>query len=752
MKHFLLSHLTKLLLLFFLTGLIFLWFWTDPTPHIKGTIKVFDRNEILIYESSTSIGHQEFVPIERIPQELKDAVVVTEDERFWYHSGVDPLAIVRAIGQNIREGAIVSGASTISQQVVRFSVISPQKPAKVSLIRKVREILMAVRLSYTSSKEEILKRYLNTMYFGRGIYGVGAASRLYFGKSVDNLSLGQSALLAGMIANPTKFDPITNPQGSNQKKNAILDEMFAKKLITEERYERAKEERLPDTIHALEVVAPHAAQMILEEIEKIGISSNEGLSVHTTLDSGWYRLVRDIAKKRVDALTLKHDLTNAAVVIINNSTGAIWTLLGSVDYFAEAIQGQNNMATALRQPGSAIKPVTYAAAFEKGIATAATAIEDKPKVYKTNEGGGFLPHNYDGHYRGIILVREAFASSYNLPAVEMLSRVGLENFLNLSHRMGVTGMQRVGDYDLALTLGGGEITLLELTNLYATFARAGGFLPTHLIERIENSDGELVYEFEKISPNKVLDEKVAWLVTDILKDKKARIPTFGEKNPLVLSQEAAVKTGTTTDWHDNWTIGYTPNFTVGVWVGNADNHPMQEISGVTGAAPIWNQVFEELLKFEDVGGFNEPEGLDHLEICAWDGLLPGDACTQKYIETFISGTEPTAYSPLTEKQTYFKNSQVQILNPLPNSVFEIGAKADEQIVFELSTEEKIVSVLWVIDGQDLMESDCGSILKECHWTPTAGSHTLKAEVGIAGKGKVLLSPINFLVLEYKGGY
>ncbi|KKQ97284.1 MAG: hypothetical protein UT24_C0002G0033 [Candidatus Woesebacteria bacterium GW2011_GWB1_39_12] len=752
MSRILFENRKKVFVLSLLALAISLFFWTDPSPKVKGTIKVYDRNEVLIYESSTGVGHQEFVSIDEVPQELKDAVVLTEDERFWYHAGIDPKAITRAIFQNIQEGKIVSGASTIPQQVTRFSVISPQKPAKISLARKLRESLMAIRLSYTTSKEKILERYLNTMHFGRDIYGVGAASRVYFGKDVESLSLAQSALLAGMIANPSRYDPIGNSESASERRNKILGEMYDEKLIDSERYQRAKEESLPSSTSELRVTAPHAVEMVLDELKRMDIKSGSGISVYTTIDSGWYELVRNIARGQIERLKFEHDLTNAAVVIIENKTGNILVLLGSIDYFDEEIQGQNNMAQALRQPGSAMKPVNYAAAFEKGIATPATPIEDLPKVYLTKRGEGFLPHNYDGRYRGIVLVREALASSYNLPAVEMLSQVGIESFLELAHKMGITSMQRVSEYDLALTLGGGEVSLLELTNLYATFARKGFFIPTRLITKIVTDGGKVLYEPELSVPESVLDEKAAFLITDILKDKKARIPTFGEKNQLVLSFDAAVKTGTTTDWHDNWTVGYTPDYTVGVWVGNADNYPMREISGVTGAAPIWNQIFEEIIKFEGSSDFVRPEGIVEVEICSWDGLLPTDSCNERYLERFVAGSEPKAHTALTQEPDFFEDSPVRIVSPVVNAVYEVGAKADEKIVFELAPKKELINVSWELDDKSLSLKDCGGFVTSCHWTPMVGKHILKASVETQNEGRVGLAPVPFEVLEYKKGW
>ncbi len=726
--------------------LIFLIIWTDPTSKIKGTIKIYDKDENLIYETSNSLGHQESTTIDKIPKYLKDAVIITEDKRFRYHVGIDPIAIIRAIYQDIKSRKIVSGASTIPQQLARFSVISPQSPSPLTIFRKARETLIAIRLSLVSPKEKVLEQYLNTMHFGRQTYGVAAASRLYFDKNIENLSPAQSALLAGMISNPTLFDPIRFPQGAIKRRNDILLKLYSKKLLDTETYERAKEEPLPDRLNQIEIVSPHAVQMVLSEVKAKNIKSDKGISVYTTLDSGWYSLTREIALKQVERLKREHDLTNSAVVILENKTGKIVTLLGSIDYFNESIGGQNNMALALRQPGSAMKPVTYAAAFEDKLATPATAIEDSPKVYLTLRGEGFLPHNYDGRYRGIVLAREALASSYNLPAVEMLSRVGIGKFLDLAHKMGVTSMQQTDRYDLALTLGGGEVNLLELTNLYATFARSGLYKPTFLIEKIIDNSGKTVYLNNNTEGVRALDERAAYLITDILSDKRARIPTFGEKNLLLVAAPAAVKTGTTTDWHDNWTIGYTPDFTVGVWVGNSDNHPMRDITGITGAAPIWNQITSNLIRYKTPGSFIKPVGIVEKEICSWDGLLVSDKCDEQYTEKFIEGTIPNEYSSLTKKPLYLDKSNIQIISPIEGAIYEIGAASSEKINFEISKSEGIDKIYWFLDGKKLNRSDCGEDVKVCHWTPILGKHILNVEVEPASKE---VAAVHFSVQDYK---
>ncbi|MBI4130312.1 penicillin-binding protein 1C [Candidatus Roizmanbacteria bacterium] len=731
------------LVLLILLGVAF-EYWTDPTPQTGGTVKIYDRAGELLFESAGTVGHREYVSIDDISKDLQQSVVLTEDERFWSHFGVDLLALGRALVQNISSRTVVSGASTIPQQIVRFTVISPQSPPKVSVIRKLREMLMAVRLSLTTQKEQILERYLNVMHFGRETYGVQSASRLYFGKDASNVSLAESALLAGMIANPSKYDPLNNTETVLERRNDILARLLAKKIIDQERYERAVSEEIPRTLYEPTLIAPHIGEMVADYLMEQKIPITRGIRVFTTIDRHWYEKVLAIARRHVSLLSQKHDMTNAAVVVLENKTGNVLTLIGSINYFDDTIGGKNNMATAVRQPGSALKPVTYAAAFQKRLATPATVIDDNPKVYMTGRGEGFTPHNYDGRYRGPVLVREALASSYNLPAVEMIDRVGVDSFLDLAHQMGITSMNESDRYDLALTLGGGEVSLIELTNVYATLAHGGVWMPYQFISRIETDTGKelLVNSIAAKDTRRVLDAQVAYLITDILSDPKARIPTFGEKNPLLLSKPAAVKTGTTTDWHDNWTIGYTKDFTVGVWVGNADNHPMRDISGITGAAPIWNQVMEELLTFSNYYPFVKPEGLIEEEICAWDGLLPGTSCSEQYDELFIEGTQPKEVTTLTSRP-FTLTTNVHIITPRAGAIYEYSTSYTENLVFELSSNSVVHTIIWMVDGNKIPTNV---------WIPTEGRHQVTALATTLTGETVSISPVQFEVVAYKKGW
>lgn len=755
--------------------LIFLTIWTNPTAPKFGTLKIYDRNGELLYQQANNlIKSKEDVSLEKIPLLLQESVIVTEDESFYRNPGVDLVAMGRALLQDFQHRQIVSGASTITQQLVRFTVISPYTPAPQSILRKIREVLMAARLTLAAPKSQILNQYLNAMHFGYGVYGVQAASRLYFDKDVSQLSAAQSALLAGLIANPTQFDPVQHPYVARKRRDTILQKLHDRKFLNDEEYQRAVSEALPTQLTSPTSVAPHVIQMIIAELQQrhflsansAHLATNQDLSVTTTIDANWYRLSLEIAQRQIEKVKAEHHAGNAAVIVIENQTGRILSLVGSVNYFDQSIQGQNNMATTLRQPGSALKPVTYAVALNQKVITPATVILDEPKVYITQQGESFTPHNYDGRYRGPVSAREALASSYNMPAVEVLSRIGLPSFLDAVHQLGVTSMQDVHRYDLALTLGGGEIDLLEMSNIYATFARDGQWVPYHLIEKVAGQNGQILYQNQTPTPKKVFSPNVAWLITNILSDPLARVPTFGYRSPLVVDKPAAVKTGTTTDWHDNWTVGYTPQYTVGVWVGNADNSPMTEITGVTGAAPIWHDLMNELMKYAPTGDsvsavFPEPPGIEHAEICSWDGLLPNTVCTQRKQEVFLQGTVPTEVTnlqspPAADNQVLNGgNGGLQILSPKTGANYVVSGLSQEKVTFSVTADPSIQKITWILDGKSLSANDCRPISPfSCVWSPIVRSKSYQLEAIVMRKQSTdqRLGPSFFLVSQYKEGW
>lgn len=789
-----------------LISIIALELWTRPTFSQTGSVKIWDRNHTLLYESAGTAGSHHSIPFDEIPQYLVDATIASEDKTFWTNPGIDPAALARAVFQNINNRRIVSGASTITQQLARIGVISPHANPKRSYVRKVREIIMAVRINASYTKKEIITMYLNRVYYGNLSYGIEAASRQYFDKNASKLSLAESALLTGIIASPETRNPFTNKSDAKAHQRRVLSAMTHLEMISQDQANAAAAEEIvfakPQTI----IKAPHFVHYVLDEFRGLDIPKNTDIHVKTTLDYPTYVRSQEIASLWIDRLRSLHDVSNAALVLLKNDTGEIVSMLGGIDYFDASRSGQVNLAIASRQPGSTLKPITYAAAFERGF-TPASLIYDVKTIYKTKKGEGYAPNNYDGKFHGLVLAREALASSYNLPAVEMLRRIGIAEFVNTARDMGISTFTDPARYDLSITLGGGEVTLLDLTNVYATFAREGVFQPYHAIDTITDEHNNTIYKHQSAPGKPVFGAKssqISYVISDILSDEKARIPGFGEKNPLVLSRPAAVKTGTTTDWHDNWTVGYTSSYTVGVWVGNNDNRAMRHITGVVGAAPIWNQFFESYLKGKPVESFEKPKGMKAVEICKTDGLLPGDACPVRMTELFIEGTEPikisklykkitvdkrnglrasatcpaeftdektrieyppevyswavsnnqplipSEYSPLCDgaDDTQISGSSIQIIYPKDNAVFMQAPDsiAHRAIVFEVATPPGVTSVTWTVDGHAI--GTTSTFPFSISWAPQNGHHTIGATATTNGKTSSSQS-VTITVEDYK---
>jgi len=766
-----------------------------------GTVKVWDKNGTLLFESDNGVGRKETVSFEEIPPNFINAVVAAEDDTFWSNPGVDFSAILRSGYQFLASGKVLSGASTVTQQVARASIIAPRASAPRTVSRKIREILTALFLTIRYPKNEILRLYCSDMYFGKMSYGINSAARSYFDKNSTNLSLSETTFLAGKLAYPDSDD--TKAQ---ERQRYVLDRMVEMGFITISQRNDALNETLVFRDGTEKLLAPHFIQHVLDEYKNMGISVTDGVNIYTSLDYQLFAESERIAQRHIGNLSDEHHMTNAAIVILNNRTGEILSMVGGVNYGNEKYSGSVNMATALRQPGSALKPITYAAAFTKGY-TPATLLFDVKKVFITRKGEGYAPNNYDGRFHGLVLAREALASSFNVPAVEMLEKVGIEPFLKTAQDLGITTLTETDRYDLSLTLGGGEVTLLDLTNAYASFGREGEFIPVHAIVKITSDNGKTIYEYKKPSPKIALGEKsrqVAYLISDILSDPKARIPSFGEKNPLVLKWPAAVKTGTTTDWHDIWTIGYTPSFSVGVWAGNNDNAPMVSISGIEGAAPIWNETMTELLKTRPQEDFVRPLGISDALICKLSGLADDGLCPEKITEHFIEGTKPqgisslhktvsidvrngllagencdgkyvenrlmvdypaethswalaenmplipATYSPYCPSEAHSKEEPyLTIINPREKAVFETAPKlvANEALQCEVSFSASIESVVWHLGDVVLDESKIPPFTYAL--TLKTGEYILKA-VGMTTSGeKVESHAIHFSVFEYK---
>ncbi len=634
--------------------------------------RIYDRQGRLLYEILDPHGGAHTpVPLSEIPQACIDATIATEDASFYANPGVDGWAIVRAVWINLRGGEILSGGSTITQQLARNLLLSPEERAQVTLERKLRESILAWRIARTYGKDEILTLYLNETYYGNLAYGLEAAANTYYAKSAAELDLAECALLAGLPQLPAVYNPLENPRAARERQGVVLGLMVKHGAITQDEADQAAREDLRFASVSFPIEAPHFVMLVRSQLEReFGLEAlyTQGLQVHTTLDLDAQHTAERIVRRRLEQLAdtsggqPPRNVTSAAVVVLDPHTGGVLAMVGSPDYFDPQIDGAVNVAVATRQPGSSIKPITYAAAFDpdpstssgRSPLTAATMMVDVRTVFVTREGDPYVPRNYDRQWHGPVLLRQALASSYNLVAVKVLDQVGVGEMAKQARAMGITTFDDADRFGLALTLGGGEVRLLELTAAYGAFANGGYRVEPVLVTRVEDHDGRVLKVWETAPGPRAMDARVAYLITDILSDDFARISTFGEGGALKLTRPAAVKTGTTTDWRDNWTVGYTPDLVVGVWAGNADNTPMEQVSGVTGAAPIWHDVMESLHKGRPVRAFVEPPGMVRVAVCADSGLPPAPGssgqgtgsrvsarCPHTIDELFIEGTEPT---------------------------------------------------------------------------------------------------------------
>jgi 1A family penicillin-binding protein len=605
--------------------------------------RIYDRNGYLLYEiMDPSGGRRILVPYEQISPHLINATVATEDERFWRHPGVDPISIIRAVIQNVQEGEVVSGASTIPQTLVDVVLLSPEERMEQTLARKIREAVLAAEISRRYTKREILEIYLNEVNFGSLAYGVEAAAETYFGKTSGNLTLAEAAMLAGLPQAPAYWDPYTNWEGAKRRQAVVLDLMVKAGYISQAEAEAAKAEELPLRPLEFNVEAPHFVvwvQQLLEQKYGADVLYRSGLRVTTTLDSRLQTIAQEEAQAHLGKLQDRH-ATNAALVALKPDSGEVLAMLGSADFNDPEIDGQVNVTLRLRQPGSSIKPVTYVTAFEKGW-TPASLIWDVETEFKDALGRSYVPKNYDRKERGPVLVRQALAQSLNIPAVKTLDFVGLEAMLDTAHRLGIESFDRP-DYGLSLTLGGGDVTLLEMAGAYSVFANGGKRVPPVAILRIEDASGRIIEEYQPPPGEQVISPQHAYLITDILSDNKARAGAFGQNSSLKLSRPAAAKTGTTDDWRDSWTLGYTPELVAGVWVGNADNTPMKKVTGSSGAGPIWHNFMERALGDQPASQFARPDGIEESEISTDAGSVPSDACPpdRRRTEIFAVGQGP----------------------------------------------------------------------------------------------------------------
>ncbi len=651
-------------------ALIFIYFaifYKLPSPYtlknyntIPLSTHIYDRNGKLLYdvfkeENRTAIN------INDLPPYVKEATISIEDKDFYRHGGISVVGgIARAVKDMIlRRG--LQGGSTITQQLVKSALLSPERTVR----RKIREIILAIWTEQVFTKDQILELYLNQVPYGGANYGIEAAANAYFNQPANKLKLSQAALLAGLPQAPTLYSPYDNPDLAIRRRNNVLKAMHDQKYIDQATYEKAINDKLQIATLSADIKAPHFVFYVKRKLEEqygAQVVEEGGLKVTTTLDLDTQQAAEKILREELDKVkNLK--VSNGAILVTRPSTGEILSMVGSVDYFATP-SGAFNVTTALRQPGSSIKPINYAVGIDRKLVTPASVFLDAPTCFK---GGpqSYCPVNYDGKFHGPVQLRFALGNSYNIPAVKMLQMNGVPEFIASASAAGIKTFTDPQNYGLSLTLGGGEVRMTEFAQAYSMFPNRGIPKPVVEILKVQDKTGKVLYEFKDpnyikdirqplkspnflgISGKPVISQETAYLISHILLDNNARTAAFGDGSFLVIPGKAvSVKTGTTDDKKDNWTIGYTPNFLTAVWVGNNDNSPMNPYltSGVTGAAPIWHRTMKYILKNQPDLWPIKPEGVVGMQVCTDTGMPAGKNpdgtanCPTRF-EYLIKGTE-----------------------------------------------------------------------------------------------------------------
>ena len=620
------------------------------------TTRILDRNGDLLYEIlDPNAGRRTYVPLDKISPILVAATIATEDKDYYNHPGYDVWAIIRAIWENYTQGETVTGASTITQQIARDVLLSPQERLQRTYLRKAREIILAAEITRRYSKDQILELYLNEIYYGNFSYGIEAASETYFGTSADKLTLAQASFLAGLPQSPAVYDVFTNRDATLARQQQVLDLMT--QVSNAQNCIHVSNSSQPVCVSVADAAAaaaetrnytfqppavnmryPHWVNYVRSQLEASFDAQTiyrSGFTIYTTLDPTLQDYAQQLVTAQVAALSGNH-ATDGALVAIKPSTGEILAMVGSADFNNTAISGQVNMAVSqTRQPGSSIKPVNNVAAFEKGW-TPATLLWDVPSEFPPSGDPNdtrppYIPNDYDNKFHGPVTVRTALANSFNIPAVKTLQFVGVygdHGMIAMANRLGITSLTR-NDYGLSLTLGGGDVSVLEMTGMYSVFANSGVRVPPVSILKIVDYQGKVIYQYTPPQGQQVISPEHAYLITSIISDNQARSWMFGSNSVLNLSFPVAAKTGTTNDFRDNWTLGYTPDLVTGVWVGNADYTPMVNTTGLSGAAPIWSQFMQYAVPLVAQGHpswFTRPAGIVDETICSLSGTLPSQWC------------------------------------------------------------------------------------------------------------------------------
>jgi 1A family penicillin-binding protein len=634
---------------------------------------IFDRNGTQLYEI---FADENRVPIklEELPPHVAQATIAIEDKKFYRHFGFDILGIIRAARNNLSNES-VEGGSTITQQLVKNALLSKEK----TFTRKFKELVLSIFTEILYTKKQILEMYLNYISYGGTAVGIEAASKQYFNKSAKELSVAEAALLVGLPQAPSRYSPFASDATAYKNRQAeVLRRMVEEKYITAEQAEQAKQEKLVFALDQTDIKAPHFVFYVRDLLyEKYGVETVEkgGLRVHTTLDLGLQQAAQASLSAEVTKLK-NYRVSNGAALVIKPNTGEILAMIGSKDYFDDEIDGKVNVTIRERQPGSSIKPLMYATAFQQKKLNPGSILLDVPTCFKVPGQADYCPKNYDGSFKGPVTIRRSLGNSLNIPAVKGLYLVGVPEFMAQATDLGITSWTDPSRYGYSLTLGGGEVRMVDLAQAFSTLANEGVKVPITPILKVEDYTGEVLDEVnveqrkadlrelnefeddEEGDLRRVMDQAPAYLVSHILQDNIARTEAFGARSELVIpNQVVSVKTGTTNDLKDNWTIGYTPEYLVATWVGNNDSTPMNQalVSGITGAAPIWHDIMSFVLEGKQSSLPEKPGDVAGGKVCA-SGMPPKyskEACTPLVEELYWTKSQPTR-STMTSKDVWIR--------------------------------------------------------------------------------------------------
>lgn len=600
----------------------------------NGGVTLVDRNGKQFF-SFYQPKQKTYITLDAIPLFVQQAAISSEDKNFYKESGFSVTGIARAFITDVFTAQLASGGSTITQQLVKNTLLTSQK----NFLRKYEELILAFEIERRFSKQDILEMYLNSVYFGEGATGIENASEIYFSKHAKELTLAQAAMLIGILPSPSIYSPLSHdPSIAQRQEQIVLSGMVKDNDISQQEVDFARMQNLvysPKTEIPTNITAPHFALFIKNQLVKQygeEYLTRSGFTVKTTIDLTLQKYAENAVKQQISYLTY-NKATNGSAVAIDPTNGEIMAYVGSADWNNDQF-GKVDMVITPRQPGSSFKPIVYAKAMEDKVITPATVLHDIPTTFP----GNYKPLDYDRRFRGNVLVRRALSNSLNIPAVEVMQSVGVPAVLNTAKTFGISTLHQSSDYGLSLVLGTGETKLLEMTGAYATFANQGNYIAPAGILEIRDTHGEVIFTHQPQNIH-VIDQSVAFLISSILSDNHARAEEFG--NALTISRPAAVKTGTTEEFRNALTIGYTPQIAVGVWVGNNDNTVMDNVAGSLGAAPIWRLIMEKYLSGTSIMNFIQPSSVTSMLVCSQNGFKSTIATPSAYTEFFISGTEPT---------------------------------------------------------------------------------------------------------------